>query len=59
MATKIDNLFAMLKDGNRRLIENRKKTIAGFERLIAAYKTQQAHIINQAGLGFIDEPDKD
>jgi len=49
---KIDRLFALLKDGNRRLIQNRKTTIEQFEKMIAAYKAQSAHKLNQLGLGF-------
>jgi hypothetical protein len=59
IATKIDRLFEMLKDGNQRLILNRHRTIANFEKAIAVYKAQGAHVIDQTGLGFIDEPDKD
>lgn len=57
IVTKIDRLFAMLKDGNRRLIQNRERTIAGFEKLIAEYKAQTVHSIDQTSLGFVDEPD--
>jgi hypothetical protein len=57
IVAKIDRLFDMLKDGNRRLIQNRKRTIAGFEKLVAAYKAQSKHSIDQTGLGFVDEPD--
>ena len=57
IVTKIDRLFDMLKDGNRRLIRDRERTITGFEKLIAAYKAQERHIVNQTGLGFADEPD--
>lgn len=56
-ATKIDRLFDMLKDGNARLIANRRRTIAQFEKAIEAYRSQSAHVIDQRGLGFIDEPD--
>jgi hypothetical protein len=59
IVTKIDRLFALLKDGNQRLILNRQRTIANFEKAIAAYKAQPHHTINQADLGFVDEPDKD
>lgn len=57
--TKIDWLFALLKDGNRRLLQNRQRTIAGFEKHIAEYKAQPDHVIKQTSLGFADEPDKD
>jgi hypothetical protein len=57
IVTKIDHLFAMLKDGNRRLIQNRTRTISGFEKLIAEYKAKPVHAISQTGLGFADEPD--
>jgi len=57
MLTKIDRLFEMLKDGNRRLIQNRQRTIAKFEMAIDAYKAMPIHTINQATLGFTDEPD--
>lgn len=53
---KIDRLFALLKDGNRRLIQNRQKTIAAFEKSIEEYKATPVHIIKQGALGFIDEP---
>lgn len=59
MATKIDHLFEMLKDGNQRLVLNRQRTIADFERAIEAYKLRPVHKIDQSGLGFIDEPDED
>ncbi len=57
ISTKIDRLFALLKDGNRRLIVNRERTIASFEKLIAEYKSRSVHAIDQASLGFSDEPD--
>jgi len=57
IVTKIDRLFRLLKDGNRRLIQNRERTIAEFEKRIAAYKAQMKHPLNQTGLGFADEPD--
>lgn len=57
IVTKIDHLFAMLNDGNRRLIQNRTRTISGFEKLIAEYKAKPVHAISQTGLGFADEPD--
>lgn len=53
--TKIERLFALLKDGNRRLILNRERTIAAFENAIMEYKKQSAHAINQSTLGFTDE----
>ncbi len=56
IVTKIDRLFALLKDGNRRLIQNRQRTIAGFEKLIAEYKARSVHAIDQTTLGFVDEP---
>jgi hypothetical protein len=56
---KIDRLFEMLKDGNARLILNRQRTIAEFEKAVKAYKTQSVHAIDQSALGFVDEPDKD
>lgn len=56
---KINRLFEMLKDGNARLILNRRRTIAQFEKAIDAYKAQPIHVIDQSALGFIDEPDKD
>lgn len=52
---KIDRLFDMLKDGNRRLLQNRQRTIAGFEQQIIGYKAQPVHVVNQATLGFADE----
>ena len=55
--TKIDRLFDLLKDGNRRLIQNRKKTLATFEKQIAEYKAQPVHAIDQTTLGFDDESD--
>lgn len=57
MIQKIDRLFDILKDGNRRLIQNRQKTIAAFEKAITAYKATATHVINQATLGFTDESD--
>ena len=57
IVTKIDRLFCLLKDGNRRLIQNRERTIAEFEKRIAAYKALMKHPLNQTGLGFADEPD--
>jgi hypothetical protein len=57
IVTKIDRLFLLLKDGNRRLIQNRERTIAEFEKRIVAYKAQMKHSLNQTGLGFADEPD--
>lgn len=57
IVAKIDRLFEMLKDGNRRLLQNRERTIAAFEKRIAAYKTQPKHSLDQTGLGFGDEPD--
>jgi len=54
---KIERLFDMLKDGNRRLIENRNKTIASFEKRISEYKGKESHPIDQAGLKFFDEQD--
>lgn len=59
IVTKIDRLFAMLIGGNARLILNRKRTIAQFQTAIEAYKGQSVHVIDQTGLGLIDEPDKD
>jgi hypothetical protein len=56
IVTKIDRLFALLKDGNRRLIQNRERTIADFEKLIAEYKSRPVHAIDQTTLGFVDEP---
>lgn len=56
IVTKIDRLFALLKDGNRRLIQNRERTIADFENIIAAYKARPVHTIDQTSLGFADEP---
>lgn len=57
MTAKIDRLFEMLKDGNRRLIQNRERTIADFEKRIAEYKAHSRHIIDQTTLGFADESD--
>ena len=54
---KIDRLFALLKDGNRRLFANRQRTIAVFEKQIADYKAKPIHNVNQATIGFDDEPD--
>lgn len=59
IVTKIDHLFEMLVDGNQRLILNRKRTIANFEKAIEEYKAQARHVVDQTGLGFVDEPDKD
>ena len=59
IVSKIDRLFDMLKDGNRRLILNRRRTIATFEKAVAAYKAQRVHVVDQSVLGFIDEPNKD
>ena len=59
IVTKIDRLFEMLKDGNARLIRNRQRTIGKFEKAVQAYKAQRVHAIDQSGLGFVDEPDKD
>lgn len=55
IVTKIDRLFEMLKDGNQRLILNRQRTIANFEKAIAQYKATGNHMIDQTGLGFTDE----
>ncbi len=57
MIRKIDRLFEMLRDGNRRLIQNRQRTIATFEKAIAEYKATPDHAINQITLGFADESD--
>jgi len=55
IVTKIERLFVLLKDGNRRLISNRERTIVEFEKAIADYKKQSTHAINQSTLGFTDE----
>jgi hypothetical protein len=59
IVTKIDRLFDMLKAGNARLLRNRERTIAQFEKAIEEYKSQSAHVIHQSGLGFLDESAKD
>jgi hypothetical protein len=59
IVTKIGKRFKMLKAKNERLILNRQRTIANFEKAIAAYKALDTHVIDQSGLGFIDESDKD
>jgi hypothetical protein len=55
MIEKIDRLFALLKDGNRRLIQNRERTIGNFEKSIAEYRRRPKHVINQSGWGLGDE----
>lgn len=55
MSDKIERLFALLKDGNRRLITNRRKTIATFERSIAEYRCRTDHTIKQSGWGLGNE----
>lgn len=59
IVSKIDRLFSMLKDGNRRLIQNRERTIADFEKLITEYKARRVHKIDQSLLGFSNESDQD
>jgi hypothetical protein len=51
----IERPFELLKDGNRRLITNRQKIIATFEKAIAEYRTRKDHTINQSGWGLGDE----
>lgn len=55
MLEKIVRLFDLLKDGNRRLILNRERTIKDFEQAIIDYRRRPKHVIDQSGWGLGDE----
>lgn len=59
LVEKIDRLYAMLVDGNERLITNRRRTIKTFRKATERYKATLSHVIDQASLGFTHESDED
>ncbi len=53
---KIGNLLKMLKAGNERLVQARRRTISTFDKALGAYIAKSDHKIDQSALGFVDEP---
>lgn len=52
LAVKISHLVELREDGDRRLFENRKKTLDKMRREVDKYAEQTDHTINQEGLSF-------
>ena len=50
LAQKIERLFGMLEDGDRRLAENRRRDLERLRAEFQAYKQRADHMIDQSGL---------